>query len=106
MNLEVSIRPQCDSLGYESETYAIVDVALHEVYYQFRNVALINHVNECGLVDLVTVCSTPDDDPRPEDAEVVGQFHVLPGLPEGYELALANFLLNSPQADSIPFDVC
>ena len=104
--MQVNIRPQCNPLGYESETYAIVDVEIGGTYYQFYNVALIDHRDEHGMVDRVTVCVTDDDNLDPDNAETVGYFHVLPSGDEHlYELALANFLLNDSRSESIPCDV-
>lgn len=108
MKVEVNIRPQCNELGYESESYAIVSVGFMETYYEFYQV-IVEYVRTHGQIVRIDVSTNPTDYElaHPNDARRVGSIDVTPNCSgEEIDLALAAWLVTNPAAREIPFDIC
>lgn len=103
-SLDITIVPQCDELGYQSETFAVVTILEGGTCYEFTDLELIDMRNSDGMLDYIDVYQRDDEGavnhkgivPLPHNMTSEGQ----------YDLALANWLLNSDEGQTVYCDVC
>lgn len=107
-SIYVSLVPMCDELGYESESYAAVDVVIGSTDYCFPNLVLLENKVD-GHVTSIDVYQNVDDiSLRFDDrADYIGCCQLGTWSDEGeYLLALGNWLVNSIDARDVYCDVC
>lgn len=102
----VSLVPMCDELGYQSESYAAVDVIIDSTDYCFPNLVLLENKVD-GRVTSIDVYQNVDDVSMrfPDRGEYIGTCPLGNWRDEGeYLLALGKWLVNDA-ADAY-CDIC
>ena len=105
--ITISVVPQCDSQGYESEHYAVVTIIVDGTCYDFCNV-VINERRE-GKDIYASVFQNPDDydGTNYDESTYYGSFVTRNCTDEAmFNLALANFLLNTSEGQQLECEVC
>ena len=105
----ITIVPQCDELGYQSDWYARIAIIADGTMYDFEDVVLIDKRNESGALVGIDVYQNPDDfsGQHPGEAKYVGTVPLNNINDEAmYNLALASWLINSPEGQGMEADVC
>ena len=108
-NITVSVVPQCDALGYESESYSLITIIVDGDVYELYNVVLIDKRDESGALVAIDVLQNADDydGQHPEDAVPMGTVPLHAITSEGqYNLALANWIINTPEGQMLEGDFC
>lgn len=107
--ISVTVVPQCDELGYESESYKTVTIIMQDgTVYDFTNVVLIDRRDESGALTGIDVYQNPGDDgTHPDECEYKGTVRLWDIRDEDtYNLALASWLLTTGEGAELECDVC
>lgn len=106
--IDVSLVPMCDEYGYQSESYAAVDVVIGDTDYCFPNLVLLENKVD-GRITSIDVYQNVDDISLrfPDRADYIGCCPLGTWSDEyEYLLALGNWLVNSIDAKDVYCDVC
>ena len=101
--------PQCDPMGYESESYQCVSVIVDGTCFEYPYLVLLDKRDESGILTGIIVAQNLDDYElrNPDKAEVFGTVPLYDTTSETqYDLALAAWLLTSPQGQDLDCEVC
>lgn len=106
--IDVSLVPMCDEYGYESESYAVVDVVINSTNYCFPNLVLLENKVDGRTTSIDVLQNVGDISLRfPDYAEFVGTCPLGNWHDEAeYLLALGNWLVNSIDTRDVYCDVC
>jgi len=106
--IDVSLVPMCDEYGYESESYAVVDVVIGDTDYCFPNLVLLENKVDGHVTSIDVYQNVNDVSLRfPDRGEWIGCCPLGTWSDEyEYLLALGNWLVNSIDARDVYCEVC